>query len=159
MRAALKLNEIEQEHLQELFDAAGVPRDMLPYTEEYIQFIEDFQNRTFKNADGEQVFGALLKYCRTGGHPIGDIGPSPVDKEKLKNLKAALRRHAKGGKVLPHSQEIESARKEFNSASGLGLAERDFWMAILHTQSRSRRPPPRRVKVAVAAEDDGDDAE
>ena len=35
MRPPLKLNAIEQEHLQELYDAAGVARDELPYTEKF----------------------------------------------------------------------------------------------------------------------------
>ena len=32
MKVPLKLNSIDQEHLQELYDAAGVARDELPYT-------------------------------------------------------------------------------------------------------------------------------
>src|SRR5687767_14353654 len=55
MRPALKLNAIEQEHLQELYDAAGVARDELPYTEQFTQLCQDFQDRAFKNADPEQV--------------------------------------------------------------------------------------------------------
>ena len=65
MRLSLKLNAIEQEHLQELYDAAGVARDELPYTEKFDQFVQDFQNRTFKNAEPEQVYGALIKYVRS----------------------------------------------------------------------------------------------
>src|SRR5258706_8529305 len=34
MKVPLKLNSIDQEHLQELYNAAGVARDELPYTEE-----------------------------------------------------------------------------------------------------------------------------
>src|SRR5206468_10352942 len=32
MKAPMKLNAIDQEHLQELYNAAGVPRDEPPYT-------------------------------------------------------------------------------------------------------------------------------
>ena len=32
MKVPLKLNSIDQEHLQELYDSAGVARDELPYT-------------------------------------------------------------------------------------------------------------------------------
>src|ERR1044072_7534176 len=65
MRVSLKLNAIEQEHLQELYDAAGVARDELPYSEQFDKLVQDFQDRTFKNAEPEQVFGALLKYVRS----------------------------------------------------------------------------------------------
>ena len=35
MRLPLKLSEIDREHLQELYDNAGVARDQLPYTAKY----------------------------------------------------------------------------------------------------------------------------
>src|SRR5213592_2907544 len=57
MRVPVKLSSIEQEHLQELYDAAGVARDELPYTEKFDELWLGFQNRTFKDAEREQVFG------------------------------------------------------------------------------------------------------
>src|SRR5690606_16558278 len=69
MKPPLKLNEIDKEHLQELYDAAGVGREHLPYTPVFEKMCQDFQDRTFKNADPEQVYGALLKYIRSGNHP------------------------------------------------------------------------------------------
>src|SRR4051794_18154178 len=48
MKPSLKLSAIEQEHLQDLYDAAGVARDELPYTEIFEKFVSDFQDRTFK---------------------------------------------------------------------------------------------------------------
>src|SRR3954465_11721262 len=63
----LKLGVIEQQHLQELYEAAGVPRDELPYSPELAQVCREFQDRTFKNANEAQVYGALLKYVRSGG--------------------------------------------------------------------------------------------
>ena len=68
MRLPLKLSSIDQEHLQELYDAAGVARDELPYTPKFDDIWQGFQDRTFKNAEREQVFGALLKYVRSSGN-------------------------------------------------------------------------------------------
>src|ERR671919_708467 len=68
MRVPLKLNAIEQEHLQELYDAAGVARDELPYSPKFDEVWQGFQDRTFKNAEREQVFGAILKYVRSSSN-------------------------------------------------------------------------------------------
>src|SRR5687768_4868361 len=98
MKPSLKLSAIEQEHLQDLYDAAGVARDELPYTPVFEQFVRDFQDRTFKNADPEQVYGALLKYTRTGANSAKAEGnpPSepdlPITDEQRKQLKQVLAR-------------------------------------------------------------------
>jgi len=156
MRPALKLNAIEQEHLQELYDAAGVARDELPYTEQFTQLCQDFQDRTFKNADPEQVFGAILKYVRSSSNAAGDIGEAVLDPEQVKSLKLVLKRHTKAGKVLPYSSEFDSALKEFTNMAKKDLNGREFWLSIVRTQGRSRRPPKRATTKAVK-EDDGSD--
>jgi len=158
MKTPLKLSDIDKEHLQELYDASGVPREHLPYTTQFDAICLGFQDRTFKNADPEQVFGALLKYIRSGSAPA----PAPIelklDEEKLKQLKLLLPRHSTGGKILPYSDELESARREFTKASTIELDPADFWRAIVYLQSSKRRPPPRRKAVVkVEAEADGDD--
>ena len=156
MRPSLKLNAIEQEHLQELYDAAGVARDELPYTETFTKLVQDFQDRTFKNADGEQVFGALLKYGRTGSvaaNPDG-MGELPVTDDQLKLLKASLGRHAPGGKVLPYSDAFAMAHKEFNKAAGLTLSEQQFWQSVVKALGSKRRPPPPRKKASKKDDDD-----
>src|SRR5437016_11893056 len=94
MRVPLKLNAIEQEHLQELYDAAGVARDELPYTPKFDDIWQGFQDRTFKNAEREQVFGALLKYTRSSGNAAGEVPETKLNDEQLKQLKALLPRHS-----------------------------------------------------------------
>ena len=68
MKPPLKLNAIDQEHLQELYDSLGTARDELPYTPKFDELVQGFQDRTFKNADHEQVFAALLKYVRSSSN-------------------------------------------------------------------------------------------
>jgi len=158
MRPALKLNAIEQEHLQELYDAAGVARDELPYSAQFDKLCQDFQDRTFKNAAPEQVFAALLKYVRSSTCRPGDPGGASLDSESLKQLKLVLRRHARAGRVLPYSSEFESAIKEFNNLAGANLADREFWLAICQVQHRSRRPTsrPRAVTEEEEVAEDGE---
>src|SRR5258708_5488017 len=61
----LKLSAIDQEHLQELYDASGIAREELPYTDAFEGIWQGFQDRTFKNASRDQVYAALLKYTRS----------------------------------------------------------------------------------------------
>jgi hypothetical protein len=75
MRPPLKLNSIDTEHLQELYNASGVARDELPYTDAFETLWSGFQDRTFKNAEREQVFGAILKYVRSSSNAAGADPP------------------------------------------------------------------------------------
>jgi hypothetical protein len=158
MRAPLKLNAIEQEHLQELYDACGVARDELPYSEKFDELCQGFQDRTFKNAEKEQVFGAILKYVRSSSNSAsGNVPETKVTEEQLKQLKAFLPRHARGGKILPYSDEFEAARKEFAKVAGVELSEQEFWQAMQKAQGPKRQPPPRRKAAAVKAEEGGEE--
>ncbi len=156
MRPPLKLNSIDQEHLQELYNAAGVARDELPYTEKFDEVWSGFQDRTFKNAEKEQLYAAMLKYTRSSGNASTELPASALNDEQLKTLKVILARHAKNGKMLPYSDEFESSFKEFNRLAGTAITEQEFWHGILRAQG-SRRKPPARKKAAVAAPDDGAD--
>jgi hypothetical protein len=158
MRPPLKLNSIEQEHLQELYDAAGVARDELPYSAKFDEIWQGFQDRTFKNAEREQVFGAILKYVRSSSNSAsGKAVDSSLSEEQLKQLKALLPRHAKGGKVLPYSDEFEAVRKEFAKHAGVDLAELEFWQAMQRSMGPKRQPPPRKKAAVKAEEDAGED--
>ncbi len=156
MKPPMKLNAIDQEHLQELYNSAGVARDELPYTPAFDALVQGFQDRTFKNADPEQVFSAILKYVRSSGNASTVMPPGTINEDQIKQLKAVLSRHAVGGKVLPYSDEFNAARAEFAKASGTDLSEQDFWRAIQRLQGTKRRPPTRK-KVAAAAEEPDDD--
>jgi hypothetical protein len=154
MRPPLKLSGIDQEHLQELYNDAGVARDELPYSEPFERICQGFQDRTFKNAHPEQLYAALLKYVRSSTNSAGQVPAVTLSEEQLKQLKVLLPRHAKGGKVLPYSDEFEAARKEFNKHAGADLAVGDFWRAIIRSQGPKRRPPKRVKAVAPVADDD-----
>jgi hypothetical protein len=157
MRPPLKLSAIDQEHLQELYDHAKVARDELPYTPVFDQLCQGFQDRTFKNAHGEQVFGALLKYVRSSSNAAGEAVAVKLSDDQLKQLKGLLPRHAKGGKILPYSDEFDAARKEFTKLASVEMTDQEFWRAILRS-SGPKRNPPKRTKVAAAkSDDDGDD--
>ena len=154
MKPVMKLSSIDQEHLQELYDAAGIARDELPYTPAFETLVQGFQDRTFKNADPEMVFGAILKYVRTGGNAATEQEAVGLTEEQQKQLKVVMSRHLVGGKLLPYSDEFNSARTEFNKMSGAELSEHDFWKSIQRSAGTKRRPPVRKKPVAAVEADD-----
>jgi hypothetical protein len=157
MKVPLKLNSIDQEHLQELYNAAGVARDELPYTEQFEQLWQGFQDRTFKNADREQLFAAIIKYVRSSSNAAGQVEASLITDEQIKQLKAVLSRHLVNGKILPYSDSFETARGEFNKVASTDLNEQGFWRAILRAQGPKRNPPKRVAKVAASKPDEDDE--
>ena len=156
MLPPLKLNSIDTEHLQELYNSSGIARDELPYTDAYEALWQGFQDRTFKNAEREQLFGAMLKYIRSSSNSAGTLPDTRLSDDQLKVLKQLVVRHAKGGKLLPYSDELDMAVREFNKHAGTDLTAAEFWQGVVRAAGAKRRPPPRK-KAAVAAVADGDD--
>jgi len=159
MYTPLKLNSIDQEHLQELYDAAGIARDELPYMPVFDEMVQGFQDRTFKNADHQQLFGAILKYVRSSSNSAADVAARTVlTEEQQKQLKLIVSRHGSGGKLMPYSDAFTSARADFNKMASLELNEADFWQSLQRVNGARRKPPaPKRAKVAARADDEEDD--
>ncbi len=159
MRPPLKLSSIDQEHLQELYNEAGIARDELPYSPAFDSICQGFQDRTFKNAHPEQVFLAITKYVRSGTNSAGEAAAHLLNDEQVKQLKGLLPRHTKGGKLIPYSDEFEAVQKEFNKLAAMELAAGDFWRAVLQSHGPKRRPPKRAKVTAPPVEDDDSDIE
>src|SRR5438270_12129192 len=137
----LKLSAIDQEHLQELYDASGVARDELPYTEAFETLRQGFQDRTFKNATRDQVYAALLKYTRSSSNAAKPSEGAPLTDDQKKLIKTMVSKHGMSGKLLPYTPGFEAALKEFNQVSGTTLTEQEFWHAT--AGGSKRKAPPR----------------
>ena len=161
MMTPLKLNSIDQEHLQELYDSTGVARDELPYTTAFDQIVEGFQDRTFKNADHEQLFAAILKYVRSSSNAAAEpVAGFVLNEDQLKQLKVVISRHGTAGKLLPYSDAFNSARTEFIKVSTAQVSEQEFWHALQRINGARRRPPTaKRAKVAARVDEEDDDGD
>jgi hypothetical protein len=148
MAVPLKLSAIEQQHLQELYNAAGIPRDALPYTEALDQMCLDFQDRAFKNAGPAQVYGALVKYIKSSNCPKTAVVEGTVEEPLATNLKRVRDHRAGKPRVLPYTPEFDSARKEFISSTKIELTELEFYRGL---RLASERTPARARKVAAPA--------
>jgi hypothetical protein len=100
-----------------------------------------------------------LKYVRSGTNSAGEPQAAVLTEEQIKLLKAVLPRHAKGGKLVPYSDEFEAAQREGNKLLKLELGPGEFWRALMQSHGPKRRPPKRAKVVAVPVEDDDEDGE
>ena len=150
----LKLSAIDQEHLQELYDASGIARDELPYTPSFDTLCEGFQDRTFKNATPDQVYAALLKYTRSSTNSSKATEAVALTDDQRKTLKTMLVKHGSGGKLLPYSDAFASALRDFNNQAHMSLSELDFWRGVTGSGGAKRKPPTRAPKPKKEADDD-----
>ena len=148
MAIPLKLGSIEQEHLQELYEATGVPRDELPYSPEFSRLAQNFQDRTFKNADEGQVFGAILKYVRSS-RCAKARGAVPADFPGQADHAGALRAQLHSGrKIQPYTPEFDAARGDFRRKAGAELSPHEFWLVL---KTACERVPAAKPKRGAAA--------
>jgi hypothetical protein len=149
--AALKLGAIEQEHLQELYEAAGVPRDQLPYSPVMAQMCQGFQERTFRNADEAQVYGAIVKYVRSSRCAAGDSPAPEATSDQARQVALLKAQHPVWKKLQPYSPGFDSARSAFARDNGADLTPHEFWQVI---QLAAKRGSPQRSRAPapVAAE-------
>jgi hypothetical protein len=150
MKPPIRLSPIDREHIQELYDEHQTARDELPYTEAFDRIWNGFQDRTFKNADREQVFAAMIKYVRSSTCPSASEPFVGLNDEQIHTLKTLLPRHARGGKILPYSNEFNAARAEFSRLTEAEVSERDFWRGILRATGATRRVTRRSPEKAAA---------
>src|SRR5258708_21083887 len=125
----LKLSAIDQEHRQELYDAAGVARDELPYTDAFEGIWQGFQDRTFKNASRDQLYAALLKYTRSSTNAAKPSEPVELTEDQRKLVKTVMVPHATGGKLLPYTDSFNAALQDFNNQAGTTPPEHESWKA------------------------------
>ena len=150
MSIPLKLGVIEQQHLQELYDAAGVARDDLPYSPELARVCRDFQDRTFKNANEAQVYGALLKYARSGRRTKGASAAAPAAPPGRVEQARLLRAQRQAmPKLRPYTRDFDSARAGFARGGGPDLSPGEFWSVVRLASAPAG--PRQRVAAAVPA--------
>ena len=141
MSVPLRLGLIEQQHLQELYEAAGVPRDELPYSAELSWVCSAFQDRTFKNASEAQVYGAMVKYVRSGRRPVAakaKVPPAPPGRREHATLLKTQR--PTGVRLEPYTPAFDHARNAFARQGGAALSQQEFWGVVRLAGGTRARP-------------------
>jgi len=138
----LKLGPIEQEHLQESYEATGVPRDDLPYSPAFAQLCTSFQDRTFKNADEAQVYHAIIKYVRSSRCAKGKgVEPEEALPGRAEQARMLRTHRPLVRKLQPYTAEFDSARVDFMRRGGAELSPHEFWRLVRIASERTPAKP------------------
>ena len=62
--------------------------------------------------DDPEDFAAIIKYVRSSSNAATQLPPGIINDDQIKQLKVVLSRHSVGGKVMPYSDEFNSARDD-----------------------------------------------
>ena len=141
MAIPLKLGSIEQQHLQETYEAEAVPRDELPYSDALAHLCQCFQDRTFKNAGEGQVFAAIVKYVRSSRCTAREEPGDDVAARRSEQAKA-WKAHRPGLKLQPYTPQFDAARADFSRKLGQDLSPREFWQVV---RAVTRKAAPARA--------------
>src|SRR5258708_7017310 len=79
------------------------------------------EDRRFKSADGEHLFGACLKYARSSNNAAKEVRGVELTEDQVKQTKVAPPRHGTAGKLIPYSDAFNTAHAEFKKVSGVDL--------------------------------------
>jgi len=129
----MRLDRASEEHVRELLDDTELPRDQLPYTEEFDRLKEAFYDRTFKKLSDSEFWQILARIGKQGGvrgKKTRDSAPGLSEEQKellLRKLPVPI------GQTdgLPYTDKMTKLVAGFNGATGLDLSDRDVWLGVL----------------------------
>ncbi len=126
----------EEELLEQLYAALGLPLDDLPYTEEFEHLYQEFTEQ-FPEHDRRWVLNRLFRLRKAGLLPrFGRVGSIPMSAsaDDVELIERLVIRHA--GSLgrrdqLPYTDQFAALVREFNEArSGPPLSEHAIWRLV-----------------------------
>lgn len=129
----MRLDRAGEDHIRELLQGSELPRDQIPYTDEFYRLKEAFYDRTLKKPSDVEFWLALAKIGKQGGvsgKKTSESAPKLTAEQKailLRKLPVPV------GETdsLPYTDKMRYLVTGFNKAAGLGLTERQVWLAVL----------------------------
>jgi hypothetical protein len=129
----MRLDRAGEEHVRDLLNDTELPRDQIPYTEEFGRLKEDFRMRTFKKLSDSEFWLVLAKVGKKGGvkgKVTRDHAPHLSDEHK-ELLQRRLPVPLGETDSLPYTEKMARLVKGFNMITELDLSEREVWLAVL----------------------------
>lgn len=128
------LSRAHEEHIRELLQAAGMARDLLPYTPEFDSLKGDFYLRAFRKMSDAEFWRAVVNVAKKGGvrGKRSSIRAPSLTQEQRETLRRLLPVPIGERDKLPYGDKFPKFVRGFNSETGLALTEREVWLAVLH---------------------------
>lgn len=127
----MEMSRAHEEHLRELLQECPLPRDALPYTDEFLRLKGAFWERSFKQLTDGEFWQAILRFAKKGGVRGKRRVSAPILTEDQKSrLRARLPVPIGERDRLPYTEKFDKLVEGFNRETGLRLGAREIWRAV-----------------------------
>ncbi len=129
----VELSRAHEEHIRELLQGCELPRDAIPYSDEFPELKEQFWMRTFKKLTDAEFWQAIVNVAKKGGvrGKLAITGAPRLDEEPQRILKDLLPIPMGQRDRLPYTELFDKLVSRFNTITGLSLTHREVWLSIL----------------------------
>jgi len=132
--------------IQKLLSESSVPRDALPYTEEFEHLRKSYQ-RSMRTRISDQEFWILLaKIGKYGKLSKGERKTAPRTRSLTKSQQLEVLRLFPEGigsrDSLPYTPELDSLHRQFSAWTKTRFTKHEFWRAVSRVAKLSRKPKP-----------------
>jgi predicted AAA+ superfamily ATPase len=133
--------------ISKLLAECELPRDALPYTEEFDRLkeaFEKYQKTKIEDADFWRMLSSIGKgggLARKGRKKKAPRTPTLTDSEQLEILR--LMPDGIGNRDhLPYTDKFDAMHRRFVKLTGKKLDKHEFWRSVSRVAKRSRKPKP-----------------
>ena len=126
------LSRAHEQHIRDLLESCELPRDALPYTEEFEDLKERFWERSFKKLEDSEFWQLIANVGKRGGIRGKRAIRAPYLTDEQKQVLRRLVPLPLGKRDgLPYTDKFHKLVDRFNALTGLGLDRRQVWLAVL----------------------------
>ena len=144
--APRKSSDPSSDRLRELLRHLGVPRDDLPYTDQFDSLKAQFESDSGESLSPEAFWRRLsIAGKRGGGSETGRRRGSPPPELTRAEQLELLRLFPDGignRDQLPYTKRFENVYRHFNQLTRRKLTKHEFWRALSSLAKCSRKPRP-----------------
>lgn len=147
MPQGVRISPTEGAILRQLLAGATLPRDALPYTDEFQKLKRHFTKRTKRVFDDVDFWRILARVGKRGGlarkanRKQAPSAPTLTDEQQLEILR--LMPEGIGSRDgLPYTAEFDRLHRQFSKLTGKKLTQWEFWRVLSRVGKRSRKLEP-----------------
>lgn len=146
-----KLRLQEADLIRGLLRSASLPRDSLPYTEEFLAIKQRYEQAIGRPVGDGEFWQLLLRVGKLGLGRLrkkGTAAPKLSVEEQLEILR--LLPEGTGTRDrLPYTAEFDDLHHQFGRWTGRKLSAHEFWRALSSLAKKSRKPKPIHIGVPL----------
>lgn len=151
-KAKFAPNDDSESFVRELLKQSTVPRDALPYTDEFKKMKARYEQHVGAKQQDNAFWRILGVVGKKGGLSGGERKKSPGPVTLNRNQQLELMRlfpDGIGGRdSLPYTNHFDELHQRFEWLTATKLSPREFWRALVNVAKKSRKPTPIEGEIA-----------